>query len=396
MTVAILFHRVGPYHHVRLTAINKSIEIVSIEFSKIDYTYAWTELVVEKDYLFHSVFEDDDIDNKPAHIVSEKIKNSLTSLQPKLVAIPGWSSPAALAALAWCCSFGIPAVLMSDSAAHDSPRTWWGELIKSRIVRMFSAAMVGGTPHVEYVCALGMAPNKVFVGYDVVDNNYFLIEANKIRVNGPAFRRQHDLPDQYFLASNRFIEKKNLSRLLEAYAIYVLRAGNAAWSLVLLGDGELKQAIMAQVAHLRLTDRVSFPGFKQYNELPIYYGLANAFVHTSTTEQWGLVVNEAMASGLPLLVSDRCGCVSDLVHNGVNGYTFDPYDIKELSELMVQIAGESCDLVSMGQASLEIIARWSPEAFAAGMMKSAVAAMSSPLPRIGWFDRAILWVLMRR
>jgi 1,2-diacylglycerol 3-alpha-glucosyltransferase len=59
-------------------------------------------------------------------------------------------------------------------------------------------------------------------------------------------------------------------------------------------------------------------------------GLASAFIQASTTEQWGLVVNEAMASGLPVLVSERCGCAPDLVKNGVNGYTFDPYDIKEI------------------------------------------------------------------
>ena len=68
-----------------------------------------------------------------------------------------------------------------------------------------------------------------------------------------------------------------------------------------------------------------------------------------------------MASGLPVLVSERCGCAPDLVQNGVNGYTFDPYDIKELTERMVHIAGDNCDLVSMGRASREIIARWSPK-----------------------------------
>ena len=87
-----------------------------------------------------------------------------------------------------------------------------------------------------------------------------------------------------------------------------------------------------------LAGDVILAGFKQYDELPAYYGLASAFVHASTTEQWGLVVNEAMASGLPVLVSDRCGCAPDLVEDGVNGFTFDPYDVEALAGLMQRVA----------------------------------------------------------
>src|SRR5207244_4064698 len=101
---------------------------------------------------------------------------------------------------------------------------------------------------------------------------------------------------------------KNLPRLLEAFAGYRRLAGDAAWELVLLGDGPLRPELVALLKDLELDGHVLLPGFKQYDELPAYYGLAGAFIHASTTEQWGLVVNEAMASGLPVLVSDRCGC----------------------------------------------------------------------------------------
>ena len=67
---------------------------------------------------------------------------------------------------------------------------------------------------------------------------------------------------------------------------------------------------------LGLDNDVIFPGFIQYDELPAYYGLAKAFIHASTVEQWGLVVNEALAAGLPVLVSERCGCAPDLVREG--------------------------------------------------------------------------------
>ena len=81
------------------------------------------------------------------------------------------------------------------------------------------------------------------------------------------------------------------------------------------------------------------PGFKPYDELPVYYALANAFVHASTTEQWGLVVNEAIASGLPVIVSNRCGCAPELV-NG-NGFTFDPTNEHELTARLLEMASLS-------------------------------------------------------
>ena len=158
-------------------------------------------------------------------------------------------------------------------------------------------------------------------------------------------RRQHQLPRHYFLASARFIEKKNLSRLIEAYARYRSLAEAAGD----FGEGYLGSDLTRRwAASFRLApparallacyDCVHLPGFQQYDDLPVFYGLAEAFVHASTTEQWGLVVNEAMASGLPVIVSNRCGCVSDLVREGYNGFVFDPYDVERLARLMLRVS----------------------------------------------------------
>ena len=120
-------------------------------------------------------------------------------------------------------------------------------------------------------------------------------------------------------------------------------------------------------------------GFRQYDELPAWYGLASAFVHASTTEQWGLVVNEAMASGLPVLVSNRCGCAPDLVEDGVNGFTFDPYDVEALAGLMQRVAAMTDERrAAMGRAGQRIIAEWGPERFAEGLMQAVEARMRRP------------------
>src|SRR5205823_7578307 len=113
-------------------------------------------------------------------------------------------------------------------------------------------------------------------------------------------------------------------------------SGNPPWDVVLLGDGPLREALNSQLSTLNLHPHVQLPGFKQYNELPVYYALAKAFVHASTTEQWGLVVNEAIASGLPVIVSERCGCAPELVRD--NGFTFDPTDEHVLASQLLNMA----------------------------------------------------------
>ncbi len=102
-----------------------------------------------------------------------------------------------------------------------------------------------------------------------------------------------------------------------------------------------------------------------------------------------------MAAGLPVLVSNRCGCARDLVREGVNGFTFDPFDVEELARRMYDLAHGNVDRAAMGRASREIIAGWGPERFADGLARAVEVALSVPRPRAGWADRAILRALIR-
>jgi glycosyltransferase involved in cell wall biosynthesis len=135
---------------------------------------------------------------------------------------------------------------------------------------------------------------------------------------------------------------------------------------------------------------VHLPGFKQYDELPVYYALANAFVHASTTEQWGLVVNEAIASGLPVIVSERCGCVPELVQG--NGFTFNPMDEDELASLLFRMATSSeDDRRRLGDASYMIAANFVPDRFGEGLERAARVALELTPNRFGVVNRALLF-----
>jgi glycosyltransferase involved in cell wall biosynthesis len=330
--------------------------------------------------------------------LARSLHRRLDALSPAIVCINGWSVGGCIASLDWCLRQRVPVVLFSDSSEHDEPRRWWKEAIKGRIVRLCSAALIAGKSHRRYVEKLGMPAERIFDGYDVVDNAHFVAGADAARCQDASLRASLGLPANYFIACSRFEAKKNLLGMLDAYAIYRQKAGAGCWPLIILGDGPQceREALEARRRQLGLDDDVQLPGFKSYRELPIYYGLARAFLHLSTVDQWALVVNEAMASGLPVIVSRRCGSAAELVIDGVNGFTVEPDDHVGIADAMVQIATGGERRRAMGQESRRIIAGWGPQRFARNLAAAVAAAEAAPRPAIHLLDRIILWMVRAR
>ena len=399
--VAVVFHHIGPYHHARLNAAADRLLVTGVEWSAKGYD-AWGVAEAPARYHKISLFPEATRHYPAGAQLRQALCSMLEQVTPDVVAVNGWNNFGSLAAADCCVRLGIPMVVMSESARDDEPRTWWKEIIKRRIVKLYSAALVGGQRHVEYLVELGMPQERIFTGYDVVDNDYFAQCAIEIRdshlrpgYGGQApfeIRKEYGLPENYFLASARFIKKKNLPSLFIAYAEYREKwKGDMPWDLVLLGDGPLRETLNTQLSTLNLHSHVHLAGFKQYDELPVYYALAKAFVHASTSEQWGLVVNEAVASGLPVIVSNRCGCVPELV-NG-NGFTFDPLDEHELAAQLLKMALLSNDeRRCLGDASYSIAVNFAPDRFGEGLAQATQLALSHPR-HASLFGRALIKLL---
>src|SRR6266567_3607892 len=377
--IAVVFHYIGPYHHARLNAAASRLSVTGFEWLAKAHD-AWGKAGSDARYHKVSLFPEAAHNNLGSSQLRRAFWSALEQANPDVVAVNGWNDFGSLVAADCCVRRGIPMVVMSESARQDEPRTWWKEMIKRRVVGVYSAALVGGQRHVEYLVELGVPRDSIFTGYDVVDNAYFRRRAEEVRSQKSDVRKQYGLSENYFLASARFIEKKNLPTLIRAYAAYRHKSeasGNPPWDVVLLGDGPLREALNSQLSTLNLHAHVHLPGFKPNDELPVYYALAKAFVHASTTEQWGLVVNEAVASGLPVIVSERCGCVPELVRG--NGFTFDPIDERELPSRLLQIASLSDDeRRSLGNASYRIAENFAPEHFGEGLEQAAKLALTHP------------------
>lgn len=393
--VVVLFDKIGPYHHARLTAAGKRLPLTVIELARKSREYNWAPIEDTTTYRRQTLFSDQATAALRPQLICDRVTQALDELRPTTLAIPGWSEPGPLSALYWALLYKVPAIVMSATSAQDFRRRWIKEWIKRRVVSSFCAALVGGEPHRTYVNNLGVASDTVFVGYNVVDNAHFREGSQAARKHTATLRRKYELPARYLLVCARFVPKKNLPRLVQAFSCYRANSVAPGLELVLVGDGPERVAIEEAIERSGLEHVVHLVGFRSYDELPVFYGLADALIHASTTEQWGLVVNEAMASGLPVLVSDACGCTQDLVHEEQNGFTFDPYDVQAMANLMHMVATQPQRAAAMGTASSEIIQQWSPGTFARGL-KSAVDVCTSRAQTHSILDRMLVKALIHR
>jgi 1,2-diacylglycerol 3-alpha-glucosyltransferase len=372
MRLAILFINYGPYHLARIESCYELFkkngwDVVGIEIARSDNVYSWRTNIQNFHIPIFSIFGNTRNESVSFKQIYNHTATTLSQIKPDVLAIAGYAEKTMLSALIWCILHKKATILLSDSKKDDAPRYWWLEMFKSFLLKGYKSVLSAGKPHKRYLLDLGIQSDAIFFPYDVIGNSQFYPDTIK---NLPKL-----IDKPYFLAINRFVPQKNILFLLAAYTNYRQIVGDRAWDLVLCGDGELRSRIEQQLIESHLQDSVHLPGFLQQQELLPYFAHASCFIHSSIQEQWGLVVNEAMAAGLPVLVSNRCGCFEDLVIEGVNGFNFDPENLQQLTDLMEKMSSGNIDLKKMGQASLEHIQKFSPDDFARGLMQAAEYAL---------------------
>jgi 1,2-diacylglycerol 3-alpha-glucosyltransferase len=289
-----------------------------------------------------------------------KLWRALTSLDPRTVLVPGYYTLPALAAALWAKLHGRQSVLMTESTAGDHVRSAWKEILKSWLIRgLFDWAVTGGRAHRRYLQQLSFPKDRVVGCYDVVDNAYFESHVHELRKQPPL---NAALSRGYFLYVGRLSSEKNVDGLLNAWIAY--RAGGGTWALVLVGAGPGAEQLRRAASHCAFGADVHFAGHRDSRALPGYYAHATCFVLPSTREPWGLVVNEALASGLPVIVSNRCGCTEDLVEEGANGFVFDPTQPDQLTSALSRMESFTDEQRTLlGLRSMQIIQRFSPARF---------------------------------
>ena len=202
-----------------------------------------------------------------------------------------------------------------------------------------------------------MSESKLLYTPHAVDNNYFETQHEDLQKKRDLLKKKFDLPanKKIILFSGKYIEKKRPLDLLQAFAML----DSNKYLLLMVGDGELRTEMENYIQENSLQN-VYLTGFINQSAISEYYEIADVFVMCSGVgETWGLSVNEIMNFEKPVIVSKICGCSVDLVKEGINGYTFEGGNIKQLSQLITEVLENENFLISAGKISKEIIENFS-------------------------------------
>jgi glycosyltransferase involved in cell wall biosynthesis len=261
-----------------------------------------------------------------------------------------------------------------DSTAFDRKKSPWKEKAKAMFFRHCDGFFCYGSRSKQYVASYGIDPRKIYDGCQsaALAHGY---EAAAIRAHYTGNSLAADCAMR-FLYIGRLAEEKGLFDLLDAFAR--VRQRLPAARLDLAGSGVLEEDLRRRAEQLGIVSAVRFLGTKTPHDIGELLMNSAAMILPSLREPWGLVVNEALSFGCPVVVSDICGCVPELVIDGVTGYSFRAGDVGALAQAMSNAQILSKDRPAVALRCLDVIAKFTPEQAASQILRGCVSILDAP------------------
>jgi len=279
------------------------------------------------------------------------IWRALREAQPDCVVVSGWSTFASQAAIGWCRARQVPYLLLVES--HDAgPKPGWRRRVKETVVppvvRGAASVLVTGSLAAESMRALGAAPTRIRVFANTVDVERFGEEARELEGRRTELRERFNLSedDVVVLTVARLAPEKGIDTLVHA-------AASAGLPILAVGEGPERARLERFAGELGV--RATFTPLP-WESVVQAYAAADVFALLSRHEPWGVVVNEAAACGLPLVLADRVGAAGDLLRDGENGMLVPPDDVAAAAGALRRLAGDPELRRSMGARSRELVA----------------------------------------
>ena len=298
-------------------------------------------------------------DDVPQWILFKTLFKSVYTSDASLILIPGFHRPEYWGMLLAALLTRTKRAVFCDSTIYDQPQSFLKGLLKRLFFSLCHGFFVYGVRAKAYVVHYGAPPDKVFFRCQAAalphDYSTDLVLAHRIAQAPPA-----DAPR--FLYVGRLSPEKSLDVLVQAFA--QVHHVQPAATLVLVGAGPHRQALEDQANAAGLGQAVIFTGSKDVEALAAEYARATCLVLPSFSEPWGLVVNEALAYGCPVVVSHRCGCVPELVENKPTGFVFEAQNVDELASKLLAAPAAFADVKTTAIQCIELIAQYSPQAAA--------------------------------
>ncbi len=308
---------------------------------------------------WNCLFPESEMEKLDLKKVRRAVIAKLNKLRPDVVFAGAIAFPSGANAVCWASRNKKKVVIFDNARQEDVRRSAFVDWVKKKIYSVVDAVFCPAPAWDKTFEYFGFDKSQIFYGVNVVDNDFW--QTNMDVDLG------FELPDSYMLAVGRQIPKKNFLTLLQAYRVYVEHSKQPI-PLLLVGEGDQRSKLEAYASEVGLKQVVFLPFQTQQALRHIYQRASFLALPSLHGETWGLVVNEAMACGLPVLVSNQVGCASTLVAHGDNGYIFDPdnhEDIAQKIELMANLTEH--DRAAMGITSRVIISQWGLDRFCNGV-----------------------------
>ena len=363
--IAFVWDNFGPPHVDRCEATARHLQdkfrVVGLELFSRSETYSWTAstgVSFEKHTLFHL--------KQPSSIrIFIRLLGRLKSLKARHIFLCHYQEWYILCAATLLRVMGKRVYFMGDSKFDDYCRWVGREWLKSFYLAPYVGALTASIRSKEYLEFLGWGVRPIELGYDT-------ISVDRIRrlACSPPAPNGVDHSERHFTIVARYVPKKNIALALQAFADQTMRDDDSnARKLVLCGSGPLESELREQARRLSIDDLVEFRGFVQTDEVCRVLSKTLCLILPSIEEQFGQVVPEALAMGVPIVLSTNCGARDELVRSGVNGFVIEPDNVTGLRNFLSLIARDAELWARMSRATQLFVSLGDVERFARAVGK---------------------------
>jgi len=373
------------YWPARLAALSSTLlksghEFFVIEISGEGSLYSFAEKSATDNINWCCLYPKDKIEDLNHSIAKQKVKEKLEEINPDVVLAGAFAFVSGIAAIDWAKSKDKAVVIFDDSKKSDVKRNFVVNLVKKAIYNYVDAIFCPSAEWIDTFVGWGFKKEAVFYGENVVDNDFWEQKCDHTR----------NLPQHYFLCVGRQVERKNFQTVMSSFCRFLSDNPDSPYELLLAGDGPMRKQLESLICPEH-KDKIHFLPFQSQEQLRELYQRASFFIMPSAAEQWGLVVNEAMASGCPIVISHQCGCAKTLVQNNINGFYFDAKDAKDLNNVFEKINKMSANEINdMRVASKNIIRDWGLERFTQGAVDAINYSLNHKRKPMYWLGKYLL------
>lgn len=380
MNIAIIHTDFRLYWPARLQALQcflktKKMTLHIIELAGSGSPYAFAErshLAIEN---WSTLFPEKKMEDLSGANIKKQLYTLLQKINPEVIIAGAIAFPSGALSINWAKKNKRGIVIFDDAQITDVPRNKIINFIKRRIYKNVDAMFYPASTWEETGFFWNFKAEQLFYGVNTVDN-YFWKQSEKTK-------------KKYHLFIGRLIPEKNITFLLNAYQKIKDKFQDFP-ELWFVGDGIEKKTIDKYIKDFHIETVETLP-FVTQEELRSIYKSAECLILPSIKETWGLVINEAMASGLPIIASTQCGATATLVKEGINGYQFNPFDVQSLVEKWEKFYLQNpTDKIKMGQESYRIIQEWGLDKFTSGAYQAIEYALQHKSNYKGIIDYCII------